>query len=93
MVHTMLDLVPVPAPSRCGRKSKDYHRPVKPSLIIGNDTTQKGQTSMEVTPAQQVEYDNSSVGASLPFLITIGLYLCYRLVRKFRRSQSVQESE
>ncbi|MBR4388309.1 MAG: hypothetical protein IKT00_03920 [Prevotella sp.] len=91
MVHTMLDLVPLPAPSRCGGKSKEYHRPVK-SFLIDRDTAQQGQTSMEVTPAQQVEYDNSSVGASLPFLITMALYLCFRFVRKFRRSQSVKES-
>ncbi len=92
MYHSTLDIiVPTPAPSRCGRKSKDnYVRPRQnQGIIIGRDTTQKGKTSTEQVPVQQMDYDNSSMGASLPFLITMVLYLCFRFVRNYRRKHGL----
>ena len=62
MIHTMLDAAPIPAPARCGRKKSDYqYYSHHNGLILKNDTTQKGQTSMEVSPATSADYDNTSI--------------------------------
>ena len=90
MLHTMLDAAPIPAPARCGRKKSDYqYYSHHNGLILKNDSTQKGQTSMEVTPATSTDYDNSSMGASLPFVVMLALYLCLRFVRSYRRKNAL----
>ena len=82
----MLDAAPIPAPARCGRKKSDYqYYSQHNGLILKKDTTQKGQTSMEVSPATSADYDNSSMGASLPFVVMIALSLWFRFVRSYRR--------
>ena len=86
----MLDAAPIPAPARCGRKTDYQYRQInRPGLISKTDTTQKGKTSMEVTPATSADYDNSSMGASLPFVVMIALYLCFRFVRSYRRKNAI----
>ena len=89
MIHTMLDAAPIPAPARCGRKTDYQHHRTYNGLIVKTDTTQKGQTSMEVAPATSEDYDNSSMGASLPFVVMMALYLCFRFVRSYRRKNAL----
>ena len=44
---------------------------------------------MEVTSATSTDYDNSSMGASLPFVVMMALYLCFRFVRSYRRKNAL----
>lgn len=92
MVYTTLDIAPMP--SRCGRTPQ---RPVRhyPWQSIGTPIgktdsvgVKDSLTSYIQAPVPAGEYDSSSAGSSGVFIVMAALYICFCMVRKYKRSRA-----
>ena len=88
----MLDIAPMPVPSRCGRTQKPVYiyRPSNLGALIGDTATKSDTlTSLQVVPQDSHDYDDASVGSSGLFMAMFALYFCFCFVRRYKRKHGL----